>query len=125
MQGAQVVQDSFFQWHIGNIIELGTVIIMSGAYFLSRKTENRERREGMARASKEREEALVTQTRMHTQNSASLQILMKFQEQQLLINGKRDDQIGQLTALAAASAEMIRGLDRRLQLMENRLENVK
>jgi hypothetical protein len=113
-------ENNFLQWHIGNVIELATVVVAAAGFALSRKTDTRERREGQAKAAKEREEALIAQTRMHTENSGMLQSLLKFQELQMGINVKRDEQIAQLTALSAASAEMIRGLDRRLQLMENR-----
>src|ERR1700679_1000481 len=115
-----LVQESFFQWHIGNVIELGGFGLAGLGYFLSRKTEIRERREGMLKAAQDREISLTAQIKMHTENSEGLASLLKFQEQQMAINLKRDEDITQLTTLAAASAEMVRGLDRRLQLIENR-----
>lgn len=108
------------QWTVGNVIELGVVALTASGYTVSRRQETRERKEGQAKAAKDREAALITQTKMHSENSERLQVLMKFHEYQQAVNLKRDEQVNQLTALAAGTAEMIRGLNRRLELMENR-----
>jgi hypothetical protein len=119
VQAVAAAQESFYQWHIGNVIELGGFAVAIGSWWISRKTETRERREGQAKAAAEREDALITQTRMHTENTGMLKNLMEFHRAQIEINLKRNEEIAQLTTLAAASAEMVRGLDRRMQLMEN------
>lgn len=109
----------FWAMSLGNWVEMGTLLVLTATYLVNRTTENRERRTGMEAASKERQETRDVQVRMHAENGERLRNLMTFHEAQLVVNAKRDEQIAQLTALAAASAEMMRGLDRRMQLMED------
>jgi hypothetical protein len=112
--------DQFFQWHLSNVVEIGLFVVGMAGYGLSRSTENRERREQQAARLELEKKALETQTRMHTENSERLGVLMKFHEAQNLINEKRDQQISQLTSLASANSEIMKAALRRLELIENR-----
>ena len=111
---------SFWEFNIGHVIDAGLLILAFGALLISRSTETRERREGMAKAAKDREEALETQIRMHTENKERLGVLMDFHETQKEVNVSRDQQISELSKQTGMLGEMAKGMERRLQMMENR-----
>ncbi len=112
--------DDFWQFNFGHLVDVGLLLVATAGYFVSRKGESRERREGMARAAVDREAALRTQTEMHAENKNRLATLARFHEEQLELNDKRDLQLNELTKQSAMMVEIAKGMDRRLQLIENR-----
>lgn len=60
------------------------------------------------------------QTKMHTENTERLNVLAAFQAAQLIVNGKRDEQIALLREQTATLTAIGEGLDRRLKLIEDR-----
>lgn len=60
------------------------------------------------------------QTRMHEQNRNRLDILLEFHKNQLEVNRKRDLQITELQLQTATLTQIARGIDRRLEMLEDK-----
>jgi len=105
----------FTQTHLGDVLTCITIlvgIIALRADFNKRSDEQR----------REREDLLEAQTKMHTENRMKLDSLAEFKESQQEVNAKRDVQIGELQKQTATIAEIAKGMDRRLQMIEDRIE---
>jgi hypothetical protein len=108
------VQDtSFWSLNIGHLVEIGSLILATLALWFDRKKDARERK-------LEQEKFLVTQTRMHEENRNRLESLAKFQGEQESLNDKRDEQVSELKQQTSSLAEIARGFNRRLEMIENR-----
>lgn len=98
---------------LGNVLILGSFVVAYATYLLDRK-KDREDRE------KAREKMLSEQTVMHLENKQRLDILMEFQKEQLNVNKKRDEQITLLSSQNSALIQMANGMERRVQMLEDR-----
>lgn len=100
----------FFSFHVG----VGDVIaaIAMAVVYSSFRLENK-------KAGREREKIIGEQVKMHTENRNDLANLLTFQKLQMDVNAKRDEQVKQLSIQTATITEIARGLNRRLELVEN------
>jgi hypothetical protein len=108
-----MLETSFWSFHLGNIIELGVVVVAYAAYRGDQRKQGRERKEA-------RETMLQEQATMHAQNTQRLETLSSFHATQLEVNNKRDMQISLLMQQTSSLTEIARGLDRRLEMIEDR-----
>jgi hypothetical protein len=104
----------FLTVHLGDVLVLGTGIIAYLAYRFDRKKDNAVRKQ-------EWEATIREQTRMHTENQEQLKNLSEFHRAQLIVNEKRDIQIAQLSQQTATLTQMAAGMERRLQMIEDKL----
>jgi len=110
------------------------VVTLALTYLAYRLDKRKERRENLQIRKEEdtkREEMIKSQAIMHAENQRRLDTLMEFQEYQLEVNKKRDEQVNLLsrqTSLLEESAkgfmrtmeEITRGVNRRLEMLEER-----
>ena len=102
--------DSFYTVTLGNLI--GAAGIMVTVVIALQK---------IGKDRKEEYRALIKeQTEMHTENRMRLDALLKFQNAQEEINRKRDHAINELKNQTSMLAEITKGFDRRLQMLEDR-----
>lgn len=108
--GPGVLADSFYTITLGNIISaVGTGVAVVVALIK------------IGRDRKEEYKTLIQeQTEMHTENRMRLDALLKFQTSQEEINRKRDHAINELKNQTSMLAEITKGFDRRLQMLEDR-----
>jgi len=92
----------FFEFNIGHVIELGVFIVAFATLYLDRKKTEKE------------------QIEMYTENQQKLRALTEFHSEQKELNGKRDEQIGELKMQTALIQQSVELSERRLRLIENR-----
>lgn len=97
------------QLSIGDCAVIGTLVVAAAAYALSIKQDRRIR-----------DEQMLLQQKMHTENTERLESLIRFRTFQEQLNEKRDQQLNALTSMAATTAEALKGFNRRLELMEDK-----
>lgn len=97
----------------GDIVAVITVLVAISGYILSHRSVSKADRS-------ERDTALKTQVEMHVENRNRLDSLARFQTTQVDLNVKRDEQITQLTTQTSTLAEMAKGFNRRLEMVEDR-----
>jgi hypothetical protein len=95
-------------WHTGDLVNIGVLGVMSLGYLLSRRADVQSR-----------QEARDLQTQRHTENTEKLNHLSEFKTAQENTNRQRDEQVVLLSNMASASAEALKGFNRRLELVEN------
>lgn len=105
---------------------VGTVVLTIGgvAAFLTYRIDRGNRIDAVQKA---KDDLIETQARHHADNQHKMDALLQFQAQQTDINHKRDEQImelhqqtGELRIQTAALAEIAKGIDRRVRMMEDR-----
>lgn len=104
---------SFWTLNIGHVLEIGGFFIAAAAYYRDRKNDQKDRESA-------REKLIESQVRMHTENKNKLEILSESHDDQKKINFKRDEQVSQLQQQTATLTQIASGLDRRLQMIEDR-----
>lgn len=97
---------------IGDMAVVGTLVVTMLSYHMSRRKENRQ-------AESARAKVLEEQTRMHAENSSKLTQLTEFRKAQELANEKRDVQINSLNLIVNTFREIAKGMNRRVELVEN------
>jgi len=102
------VESEFFRFHIGNIIEIGVVILA----YLGYKRESK-------KDALDRETVRQNQAVLHKENSLKLESIIDFNKAQADINKQRDIQIGLLSTQTAQLSAMAHGFERRLVMLEN------
>jgi hypothetical protein len=102
----------FWDVNIGAVIEVGVFLYAALAYRQDRKKDVADRAEA-------REKLLKEQVTMHQENKTKLDHLGEFHTAQLKLNGKRDEQFALLMKQTGELTQIAKGLDRRLELMEN------
>lgn len=105
----QVLPQNF---SIGDMAVVGTLLVSMLSYHRSRRRENRQALEAS-------EKLLREQERMHSQNKQRLDALLEFRQAQELVNRKRDEQIANLSTICATFSELARGMNRRLEIVED------
>lgn len=104
----------FLSVHLGDVLSAAAVVTGIIALRLDFNKKEKEQK-------KEREEWLQAQTQMHTENKMRLEALMQFQDHQMDVNSKRDIQVSELQRQTATITEIAKGMDRRLQMIEDRM----
>jgi hypothetical protein len=107
---------TFYEFRLSNIIEIATLIIGGLAFYFQRKGE-------ILKIKQEREVAEKQQLEMHIENRNKLDFLIEYRTSQEKLNEKRDASLNLLTNLLATQTEMSKGLNRRLELVENIVHN--
>ena len=107
MLSAQV---GFLDVTLGNILTLAVTIL--GVFIAYRKLQSDQ--------TAQREDYLKEQTKMHAENSAKLDKLSEFHQDQLELNEMRDRQIAEMQRQTAVLEEIARGINRRLEMLEQR-----
>jgi hypothetical protein len=102
---------AFFEFNVGHLIEIGMFGIAALAYRKDQAKTRKEQEEG-------REKLLREQVEMHLENRQRLDTLADFHENQLSINNRRDEQIGELKLQTGLLGEMAKGFARRLEMLE-------
>lgn len=116
----EVVKPSFWSFTFSNLLEVGGFLAAIVTVALHHRRDLREIAKEREVVIKERDKAIEQQAKMHQENSTQLKTLIEFHQQQMRFNSQRDRQVRELEKQTTALAEMVKGLDRRLQLMENR-----
>lgn len=113
-------QIPFWSFHLGDLIVLLGIVIAALTYLSDRGRQSDERRET-------REKMVEEQTRMHEENKQAfaenrrrLDQLEESREDHEKVNRKRDEQISLLSQQTATLTEMARGMNRRLEMLEDR-----
>lgn len=99
---------------IGDLAVVGTLVVTMLSYHMSRRKENRQAEEARTKLLKEQE-------RMHSENSQRLSSLAEFKLSQEKVNEKRDLQIENLSSMCSTFQELAKGMNRRVEIVENRL----
>lgn len=108
------MQASYWDFHIGDTLALGMLLLGGCGYALDKR---RDRRDSV--------DLIQKQERMHTENRERLDDLRRFRDFQEALNDKRDQQVNVLTTLAATSTEMLKGFNRRLELQEEEVKEIR
>ena len=95
--------DSFWDFHLGDVVSAILVVIALGTYLYTRKHD---------------EEAVAQR---HAENTVRLESLLQFRENQEELNRKRDEQITQLKVLAESQIQIVKSQDRRLEMIEDEI----
>jgi hypothetical protein len=104
---------SFFEVKIGNIITLAGIVLAYFSYLRDQRKQSEERREL-------REAEIRAQAIMHTENQNKFDSLITFHREQVGINRMRDKQLSEMEQQTAILSEIAKGMDRRLQMLEER-----
>ena len=104
---------TFWSFNAGNVIATIAVVIAYLAYRLDTKKEALSRRKTL-------DELIKEQAEMHSDNRNRLEQLAEFHRQQMIVNQKRDEQISELKTQTATLTQIAKGIDRRLELLEER-----
>lgn len=108
-----ITSPGFFDFNLSHVIELLVFGVAFLTYRSDRKKDARDREEARERMQGET-------IKMHTENRSKLDSLGKFHETQLEVNGRRDEQVQLLMTADATFAEMAKGFNRRLEMLEIR-----
>lgn len=106
-------QQPFLSVHLGDLLTVVTIMVGILALRVDFNRRSDEQK-------KQRDDLLEKQAQMHTENRMKLDQLGNFHSAQLEVNAKRDIQISQLQQQTATLLEVAKGMDRRLQMMEDR-----
>ena len=98
---------------LGNLLSIVAIVLAYLKYRSDQKQKNKLDLES-------RDKFLGEQVVMHAENQRRLDLLLDFQRSQEDVNKKRDDQIGELRIQTATIAQIANGIDRRLQMLEDR-----
>ena len=98
LQGA----NSFLQFNVGHLIEIGVLIVAFATYRSDRR------------------HSYDQQVQMHAQNSQRLDEVVEFTKEQCRENDKMDAQIGELRQQTATLTQIAKDTNRRLEMLENR-----
>lgn len=112
-QQVPIPQKSFWDINLGNSLTVLSVVVMLLTYRIDRSKDLVDRTNA-------RDKMTRDATQMHTENKMRLETLGEFHKTQLVVNTKRDEQISLLSTQTATLAQMLAGMDRRVQLMEDR-----
>lgn len=99
----------FWSFNIGHVLVLCGIVI---AWLQYRVNLNKQ----LEQQNKERDEQLIR----HNENQRRLDTLLEFQRTQIEVNRKRDEQIGELKTQTATLTQIARGIDRRLEMLEDK-----
>lgn len=107
-----MLEGSFIS-NVSHLVEMGLFIVAFLAYRSDRVRDKTD-------VSVARDKLVEEQTRMHAENRSRLDTLTQFHAAQQIVNLKRDEQIAQLSQQSATLIEISRGVDRRLEMLEDR-----
>ena len=98
--------EPFFSITIGNVISAGGTVLGVYIAYLKLASERKKEQENL--------------TEMHAENRMKLDSLITSRDRQEEINRKRDAQVHELALQTSQIAEMAKGFNRRLEMLEDR-----